>query len=110
MTFWQENGATDEDRAAVKVRVPFLNTSTGVQESSGNIELPYVIGILFDEDGVMVDYQLERALTTPLEARKGYRNTWLHFAKNAINDPTENAVIFYMADYAENTPADDDGE
>ena len=109
VTYWQENGATDEDRAAVKVRVPFLNTSTGVQESSGNIELPYVIGILFDEDGVMVDYQLERALSTPLEARKGYRNTWLHFAKNAINDPTENAVIFYMADYAENTP-DDSGE
>lgn len=106
VTYWQENGATDEDRAAVKVRVPFLNTSTGVQESSGNIELPYVIGILFDEDGVMVDYQLERALSTPLEARKGYRNTWLHFAKNAINDPTENAVIFYMADPA----ADDGGE
>ena len=110
VTFWQENGATDEDRAAVKVRVPFLNTATGLQESSGNIELPYVIGILFDEDGVMVDYQLERALTTPLEARKGYRNTWLHFSKNAINDPTENAVIFYMADYAENTPDEDEGE
>ena len=109
VTYWQENGATDDARAAVKVRVPFLNTSTGVQESSGNIELPYVVGILFDEEAVMVDYQLERALTTPLEARKGYRNTWLHFAKNAINDPTENAVIFYMADYAENTP-DDGGE
>lgn len=110
VTFWQTNGATDDERAAVKVRVPFLNTSTGMQESSGNIELPYVVGILFDEDGVMVDYQLEQALSTPIEARKGYRNTWLHFAKNAINDPTENAVMFYMADYAENTPDDGEGE
>lgn len=109
VTFWQEDGDTDEERAAIKVRVPFLNISTGQQESSGNIELPYVVGILTDEDGIMVDYQLEDALSTPVEARKGYRNTWLHFAKNAINDPTENAVIFYMADVA--ADADDgDGE
>ena len=110
VSFWQESGADDDARAAVKVRVPYLDINDGTQKSSGNIELPYVVGILFDEDAVMVDYQLERALSTPVEARKGYRNTWLHFAKNAINDPTENAVMFYMADYAENTPAPDDGE
>ena len=105
VSFWQENAEDDEDRAAVNVKVPFLDINDGTQKSSGAIELPYVVGLLCDEDSLMVDYQLERALSTPVEARKGYRNVWLHFAKNAINDPTENAIMFYMAD-----PAEDDGE
>ena len=100
VTFWQHNGNTDEARAQVKVRVPFYNPSTGAQESSGDIELDYVVGLMTDVDGLMTDYQIERALSTPVEARKGYRNTWLHFSKNAINDPTENAILFYMDDSA----------
>ena len=47
---------------------------------------------------MMTDFQLEKALTSPLEARKGYRNNWLSFAKNAIIDQTENQVVFIMAD------------
>lgn len=96
--FWQTYGNTVEDRAAVKVRVPFYDKSTGVQSSSGDIELDYVVGLITDEDGLMVDYQIERAISTPVEARKGYRNTWLHMSKNAITDPTENAVLIYMND------------
>ena len=62
------------------------------------VNLDYVLGILYDEDALMTDFQLESTATTPLEARKHYRNIWYSFAKNAINDYTENAVIFYMAD------------
>ena len=51
-----------------------------------------------DEDALMTNFQLERADTTPLEARKHYRNTWNTFMKNIIDDPSENAVIFIMAD------------
>lgn len=46
----------------------------------------------------MTDFQLESANTTSLEARKGFRNTWLTFARNAIDDPTENCTIFIMDD------------
>ena len=105
--FWQSN-TSDSDRPKVKVRVPFYNKSTGVQESSGNMEFDYVVALLTDVDGMMTDFQLERALTTGLEARKGYRNNWLHISKNAITDPTENSVVFYMDD-TDVTPAADDG-
>ena len=98
VSFLQNNALSDDDRAKVKVRVPFYNKSTGAQESSGDIELDYVVGLITDVDGLMTDFQMERALSTPVEARKGYRNTWLHMSKNAINDPTENAVLFYMDD------------
>ena len=53
---------------------------------------------MFDEDACMVDYQFDSATTTPLEARKHYRNMWWTIRKNAINDFTENMIVFYMAD------------
>lgn len=95
--FWQCN-TTDADRPKVKVRVPYYDKTTGTQTSSGDMSFDYVVGLLTDEDGMMTDFQLERSATTPLEARKGYRNTWLTIAKNGITDPTENAVLFYMDD------------
>ena len=60
------------------------------------VALDYVLGILYDEDAVMIDYQFDSAYTTPIEARKGYRNTFWHMRKNAISDLTENGILFYL--------------
>lgn len=95
--FWQSN-ASDEDRAKIQVRVPFYDKGTGVQSSSGDIKLDYVVGLITDVDGMMTDMQLETAYTSGLESRKGYRNTWLTISRNGILDPTEQAVCFYMND------------
>jgi hypothetical protein len=46
----------------------------------------------------MIDYQLEDADATPMEARKKYYNMWWSFSKNIIKDYTENGVLLYMAD------------
>lgn len=94
--FWQSN-YSDTVRPQIDITVPTLNAS-GVQNGTATVQLDYVVGIIFDRDALMVDYQLERALTTPIEARKGYRNTWLHIARNIISDQTENSVVLYMAD------------
>ena len=95
--FWQSN-YSETVRPKVSGRCAYYDKTTGAQTSSGDITLDYVVALITDVDGLMTDMQLEEALTTPVEARKGYRNTWLTFAKNAINDPTENAVLFYMND------------
>ena len=95
--FWQSN-YSDAERPQVKVKTAILNTVTGEQTASADIEIPYVVGLLTDVDSLMTDFQLERAISTPVNARKGYRNVWLHFAKNAINDPTESAILFTMED------------
>lgn len=96
--FWQSN-ASDVARSAISMIVPYHDTVTGTQvATSAAVTLEYVVGVLFDEDAVMTDFQLEKTLTTPVEARKGYRNSWLTFLKNAINDPTENMIVFYMDD------------
>lgn len=100
VTFWQSN-TTEAARAAVNVTaaVPGTNGQTSVTAN-----IPYVVGVMYDRDAMMIDMQLESVETTPLEARKRYRNIWWHFAKNFINDFTENAVLFYMEDEGGETP------
>lgn len=92
--FWQSEAAG----AAINVTPAVTNTTTGVQEAGTAVDLPYVVGMIFDKDALMTSYRLDSVRTTPLEARKGYRNTWNTFARNIISDNTENCVIFTMED------------
>lgn len=98
--FWQSN--YDEDaRPAVNIYPAYYDTTDGIQKKGSQVNLPYVVGLLYDRDAILTDFQMEGSATSPLEARKRYYNIWWHFSKNAINDPTENAVLFYMEDPAE---------
>ena len=96
--FWQN----ENDPSAIKVTpaIPDTTGLTGVQTAGETVSLDYVVGMLYDVDALMVDYQLDNSAVTPLEARKHYRNMWWSFAKNAICDFTENAIIYIMADPA----------
>ena len=97
--FWQN--ANDPMKIDVIPAIPD-STSPGFPTVSGSeVKDIVVLGMLFDADALMIDYQLERQAVTPLEARKGYRNMWWTFSKNAINDFTENAVLFFMEDPGE---------
>lgn len=100
--FWQ----SFKDGPAIKITpaIPDFDSSSataGTQIAGSAVSLDYVLGILYDEDAIMTDFQLESSATTPLEARKRYRNIWWSFAKNSINDFTENAIIFTMEDPSE---------
>ncbi len=92
--FWQDELKPSE----IDVTPAQPDYTNGTQVAGNNVALSYVVGLLYDEDALMTDYQLETANTTSLEARKRYRNTWLSIARNAINDFTENGILFYMAD------------
>lgn len=96
VTYWQDINTP----AAINITPAVVDTATGEQKAGDAVNIPYVIGILYDVDGMMSDYQLDDALSTPVEARKRYYNIWYSFARNGINDNTENSVIFYMADPA----------
>lgn len=91
--YWQNENVP----MAIDVTPAIPDTSDPTQQIAGaNVALDNVLGVLYDEDALMVDYQLEAAYSTPIEARKRYRNMWWHFAKNAINDFTENGILLYM--------------
>lgn len=78
------------------------NTVNGGQTKGAEVELDYVVGMLFDRDGLMIDYQLDSATSTPVEARKHYRNLWYTYMKGINSDLTENCIIYIMEDPANN--------
>ena len=92
---WWQN---ENDAAAIDVTPSIPDFTNGVQKAGANVSLDYVVGVLFDEDAIMVDFQLDDVETTPIEARKRFRNTWYSMGRNLINDFTEKAVLFIMED------------
>lgn len=93
--YWQDIN----DPFAINITPSVPDTATWAGQTAGNaVTDPIVVGLLFDRDAMMTDWILDRTATTPIEARKGYYNTWYSFSKNAINDFTENAVLFIMED------------
>ena len=96
--YWQN----EADPTAINVTpaIPDMTASPvmATQTAGTAVELDYVLGVLYDEDALMIDYQLDNAYSTPLEARKAYRNIWWHFAKNSINDFTENGILLYIGE------------
>lgn len=93
--YWQNE--FEPTKISVTPAIPDISDPTE-QTAGSAVTLSYVLGLIYDEDALLTDYQLDTVNTTPLEARKGYRNTWYTFRKNAINDFTENGVLLYMAD------------
>lgn len=98
--FWQSN-YDEEARSAVYVTPAVYDSTQGGQIAGDTVDLDYVVGLLYDEDGLVVDFQLDEASASPYESRKGFYNLWWSMARNIICDPTENAILFYMADQAE---------
>lgn len=96
--FWQN--ANDPMGIDIIPAIPDAAADGHPTVSGDEVKGIKILGMLYDEDAAMIDYQLERQAVTPLEARKGYRNMWWTFSKNAINDFTENAVLFFMEDPA----------
>lgn len=94
--FWQNE--FDPYAISVTPAIPDVSLVNGTQTAGTAVQLDTVIGFMFDEDALMVDYQFDSATTTPLEARKHYRNMWWTMRKNAICDFTENMILLYMAD------------
>ena len=67
-------------------------------ETSQNVSIPLVIGMLFDRDALMVSNRFEAAYSTPVNARKLYETLYMHYRYSIANDYSENSVIFICED------------
>lgn len=65
---------------------------------SSEVKLDLVIGMLFDEDAIMTNNKFTGMYTTPVNARHVYTNLWWHYKYGVVQDYSENAIIYYMAD------------
>lgn len=95
LLWWQNEN--DPEAISVVPSIPdFANTGTQITGTA--VALKHVVGLIYDEDALMSNFQLDDVNTTPLEARKRFRNTWYSMARGGINDFTEKATLFIMAD------------
>lgn len=99
--FWQNFN----DPTGINI-VPSYPDYVTVDDPTEAVEISNVIGMIYDEDAIMTDFQLERVTVSPLEAKKYYRNTFWTIRRNYIFDATENIVVFVMEDPV--TPGDGD--
>lgn len=94
VTHWQN--INDPMAIDVTPAIPNLASPASGQTTGNRVQLDHVVGMIYDEDALMTDYQMDESYTTPLEARKGYRNIWWHYSKGAINDFSENHCVFIL--------------
>lgn len=99
VTYWQSS--IDADRMKIKCKPALPNGA-----ESEDVELDYVIGLIFDTDAIQSINQFQGAFTTPVNARKLYTNTFYHYKFGSIQDYTENSIIYYLGEGGE--AADDD--
>lgn len=93
VNFWQN----ENNPMAISVTPAIPDTANPAAQKAGSaVTLDNVVGVLFDEDALMIDYQLDTALSTGVEARKHYRNVWYTYAKNSICDFTEKGILYYL--------------
>lgn len=83
INFWQNPKAPD--------RVSVKKLSDGANFDQFNI-----VAVLFDRDAVGVYQQEEEVLTTPVNARGRYYNSYFHIMKNMFLDLSENFITFTL--------------
>lgn len=91
--FWQNFN----DPEAINI-IPSFPDYVTVSDPTNAVEISSVIGLIYDRDAILTDFQLERVTTTPLEAKKYYRNMIWTIRRNYIFDATENIILFVMED------------
>ena len=96
--YWQ----TPDGGMSINVTPAVIETDTtdpdyGTVVAGSAVET-VVVGMLTDVDALMTNFQAEIARSTPVEARKGYRNVWTTFLRNNMIDQTENTIVYVMED------------
>lgn len=94
LPYWQASGTS--------IDMSNWQTITSIQGTIGNggsanqRTVTNLVGVLFDRDAIGTFRQEEDVLTTPVNARAAYYNTFWHEKQLWFNDMSENGVAFYL--------------
>ena len=89
VSYWQSNKPGERMAIDCKPALPEGATSS-------EVKLDYILAVLFDTDAIQSINQFTGAFTTPVNARHLYTNTFYHYKFGAINDYTENGIVYYI--------------
>lgn len=101
VSFWQSN--KEGSRYSIKA-VPAIPKDSGLTASE--VDLDYVLALIFDDKALAHVTKLDRVDTSPLEAAKLYRNQIWHFADSDYSDYMFNSIMYYMSEYGNNEKKD----
>lgn len=90
--YWQN----PDNPSKVHVKASRFDSTDGTSKGAVDVEIPYVVGIVFDEKALGINFQMERTVTTPVNAAGLYYNTYYHWRKNYLANLTQNGVLLYM--------------
>lgn len=89
--YWQASGTNTDMTNWNSITTIKGTVSTGLEKEVSNL-----VAILFDYDAIGTFRQEEDVLTTPVNARAAYYNTFWHEKQLWFNDMSENGVAFYL--------------
>lgn len=92
VNYWQ----SPQDRASIHVKPTILDTDGNAKDSDTEVEIPFVVGLLYDVEALSVCPKWEKTSTTPFNSAGRYYNTFIQGKFQSRNDFTENAVLFVM--------------
>lgn len=95
VNYWQAQDAP----ASVNYLPNILNTTTGeANAADAAVEIPYVLGILFDEEAMGIMPKFDYVSVTPFNSAGGYYNTYIHWLFKSYCDFTESAIVYVLGD------------
>ena len=95
--FWQSEASPMEINITPSIP-DVAGTNSGLQTTGAAVNLSYVIGVMYDQDAIWDSNIWEDSLTSPIEGKKGYYNTFWHINHGSYIDYTEKGILLYMAD------------
>lgn len=94
LEYWQNPNVPE----GVSVTPNQLDVATGQSVNGNAVALDHVLAVLFDRDALVTSVHVEDVLTSPVNNKGSYYNVTYHYGKDYQYDPTENMVIYYLAD------------
>ena len=104
VAFWQNIETPEKINANVSYFKP-ANVFTGGNKTtysllndSGNaaVELPYVLGVMFDDEAAAICYKNMWSAATPMNPAHGFQTNYIHEDVQWRNDNTENCCVLLL--------------
>lgn len=104
VAFWQDISTPEQINADVSYFKPAVanvagsKTTYAVNNDSGEatVELPYVLGVMFDDEAAAICYKNMWSAATPMNPAHGFQTNYIHEDIQWRNDNTENCCLLLL--------------
>lgn len=96
VNWWQ----SADDESAINIIPSVIDADGNAKQAETEVDIPYVLGVLYDSRAMGVNWQFEYSSTTPFNSRGGYYNMYVHSRKNYWNNFTHNGILYVIGEGA----------